>query len=325
MSAPPTLTDVPFEVFLDALVPHLEVKEIGSLTLVSKDLKGSCDDNLVWREMYLRTIRCGITDSSVHLPPSQKELRCRSSVCDLPSPYSLEFNPARQFCLLFDYCNRGNMYGRDGSTVVNPDGRLYKGELPCIPTEVRLSLPTILPALVNIRRSHTGTERRIMWQHRAEYSEVILGIWQTHNKELGLSTVNLCQCASHYQFDTLAIPSSCKNCKSYKTTVLSKMRTQAKKPIAPLNTKLRKNQRDIKSMETRLKNLRIDEATLKSSHANQSRLSDRLNAAVTSMKDAVTKRNQKVKDDKKTARLAKAEAKKKKKAKKAQKETTETE
>jgi len=210
------------------------------------------------------------------------------------------------------------MYGRSGSTVVNPDGRLYKGELLCMPTEVRLSLPTILPALVNIRQSHTGTERRIMWQHRLEYSEVILGIWQTHNRGLGLSTVNLCQCASHYQFDTLAIPSSCKNCKSYKTTVLSKMRTQSKKPLAPLNTKLRQKQRDIQSTETRLKKLRTEEATLKTDHAEKSRLSDRLNAAVTSMKDAVTKRNKQVKDDKKRARLAKASAKKaKEKAKKA--------
>jgi len=66
MSVTPTLTDIPFEVFLDALVPHLEVKEIGSLTMVSKDLKGSCDDNLVWREMYLRTIPRVIMDSSLH-------------------------------------------------------------------------------------------------------------------------------------------------------------------------------------------------------------------------------------------------------------------
>jgi len=289
----PTLTDIPFGVFLDALVPHLEVKEIGSLTLVSKDLKGSCDDNLVWREMYLRTIRCGITDASVHL---------------VPRSYVVPGSNRKLGPLSVNHI--------DTQTIVDPDGRLYRG-ISCIPTEVRLSVPTIPPDLVNFRHGYHPTGHKVRMERRAEYSEVIRRTWQAHNRELGLSTVNLCQCESHYQFDTLDIPSSCKNCKSYKTTVLSKMRTQAKKPIAPLNTKLRKKQRDIKSMETHLHCLRIEEAALKADHAKGSRLSDRLNTAVTSMKDAVTKRNQKVKDDNKRARLAKAEAKKKKKAEKA--------
>ena len=314
MSVTPTLTDIPFAVFLDALVPHLEVKEIGSLTLVSKDLQAVCDDNLVWREMYLRTIRCGISDSSVHT-------FSRNGCCAQPDLCS------------FTYSNPFGLR-QDIAKIVNSDGYLYNRYLPCLPEAVRLEIPTIPSARVNLRYNHYGdnseysADRKVRLQLRAEYSEVIREIWQTHNKERGLSTVNLCQCASHYQFDTLDIPSSCKNCKSYKTNVLSKMRTQAKKPLAPLNTKLRQKQRDIKGTETRLRKLRIEEATLKASHAEKSRLSDRLNAAVTSMKDAVTKRNQQVKDDKKTARLAKAKAKKAKtKAKKkaAEKETTETE
>ena len=314
MSVTPTLTDIPFEVFLDALVPHLEVKEIGSLTMVSKDLKGSCDDNLVWREMYLRTIPRVIMDSSLHDlyhyvynggPRCSGPTRTRQPGYDCHTRY---------VCPSFGRMT--DIVADDGTVSCQCTFRRYR----CLPNDVMLKIPWINPARVNgCLRLISEDAKNLLLEERMKYSEVIRGIWQEHNKEHGLSTVNLCQCEPHYQFDTLDIPSSCKNRKSYKTTVLSKMRTQSKEPLAPMGKRLRTKQRDIKRMETRLKNLRSDEATLKADHATQSRLSDRLNAAVTSMKDAVTKRNQKVKDDKKAAKVAKAKAKGAKKATKAKK------
>ena len=277
-----SITNVPSAVFLDHIVPHLEVKEIGSLSMVSKDLKEFCDDNLVWREMYLRTIRCVVVDRSIHLRLLQ------------PLQHDMLYH----------------------NTIIGPDGHLFQNSSWCIPTEVRLSVPTIPPALVNFRHGYNHSpERKVKMEHRAEYSEVIRRTWQAHNKEHGLSTVNLCQCAGHYQFNTLAVPASCKNSKSYKTTVLSKMWTQAKIPLTSLNAKIPRHQAEIQRLHVLLRSRsefayteRIreylkcfiaKEANLKASHATKSHIYNNLDTAVTSMKVATAKQNQQVKDDRK--------------------------
>jgi len=46
-----SLLDIPFVVFKEGIVPHIGVKELGSLSVVSKDLKEFCDDNTVWKKV----------------------------------------------------------------------------------------------------------------------------------------------------------------------------------------------------------------------------------------------------------------------------------
>ena len=281
-----SLTDIPFAVFLDLLVPHLEVKEIGSLSMVNKDLKEYCDDNLVWREMYLRTVRCTIDDNSVHIFRGDVHVTYGSYW------YVGEYIPPN---------------------IVSANGTVLPHFLPCLSIDVRPKIPSISPALVNGYFGQGGLasspDLKVILERRKEYSEVIRGIWQEHNRSLGLSTVNLCQCTKHYQCDTLVVPASCKNSKSYKTIVLSKMQTQVKKPVAPLEYRLRQKQRAIQKMEYRLAKLRACEADMMASHAKKSRLSLRLATAVTSMKDAVTRE----KEAKKATRMAKKKANEKKK------------
>ena len=293
-----SITNVPSAVFLDHIVPHLEVKEIGSLSMVSKDLKEFCDDNLVWREMYLRTIRCVVVDRSIHISPGWPSR---------PSPY---------VCPSFSW----------RSTIVADDGTLLRSFAhncsfsaePCLPNDVMLKIPRINPARVNGFWSDlTENAKTLLLEERMKYSEVIRGIWHEHNREhgFGSSTVNLCQCAGHYQFNTLAVPASCKNSKSYKTTVLSKMRTQAKNPLTSLNAKILRHQSEIQRLHVLLRSRsefayteRIreylkwfiaKEAKLKASHATKSHLYNNLDTAVTSMKVATAKQNQQVKDDRK--------------------------
>jgi hypothetical protein len=47
-----SIVDMPFEI----LVPFLKVEDIGALSMVNKDLNESCGDNLVWRDLYRRTL-----------------------------------------------------------------------------------------------------------------------------------------------------------------------------------------------------------------------------------------------------------------------------
>ena len=333
MSVTPTLTDIPFEVFLDALVPHLEVKEIGSLTMVSKDLKGSCDDNLVWREMYLRTIPRVIMDSSLHDlyhyvynggPRCSGPTRTRQPGYDCHTRY---------VCPSFGRMT--DIVADDGTVSCQCTFRRYR----CLPNDVMLKIPWINPARVNgCLRLISEDAKNLLLEERMKYSEVIRGIWQEHNRghEFGSSTVNLCRCAGHYQFNTLAVPASCKNSKSYKTTVLSKMRTQAKNPLTSLNAKILRHQSEIQRlhvllrssseftyterMREYLKCFIAKEAELKASHATKSHLYNNLNDAITSMKECVMREKEakkairmakkKENEEKKAARLAKKEAKK---------------
>ena len=49
-----SLNDTPYEVFFTYLLPYLMVKDVRMLTMVSKDLKGICDENDVWKEIFVR-------------------------------------------------------------------------------------------------------------------------------------------------------------------------------------------------------------------------------------------------------------------------------
>jgi hypothetical protein len=313
-----SITNVPSAVFLDHIVPHLEVKEIGSLSMVSKDLKEFCDDNLVWREMYLRTIRCVIVDSSVHYG----DRHVRDTISSI---FGTMTNIVADDGTLLSYCSLS---------------RRWRGAR-CLPNDVRLKIPRINPARVNGFRlaQIEAAENTLLLEERLKYSEVIHGIWQEHNRGVGSSTVNLCQCAGHYQFNTLAVPASCKNSKSYKTAVLSKMRTQAKIPITSLNAKILRQQAEIQRLHVLLRSRsefayteRIreylkcfiaKEANLKASHATKSHIYNNLDTAVTSMKECVMREKgakeatkmarKKENEEKKAARLAKKEAKKAKK------------
>jgi hypothetical protein len=316
-----SITNVPSAVFLDHIVPHLEVKEIGSLSMVSKDLKEFCDDNLVWREMYLRTIRCVIVDSSVHYGDVRDTIS---------STFGIMTNIVADDGTLLSKCSFS---------------RRWRGAR-CLPNDVRLKIPRINPARVNgfrLAQIEGAAENTLLLEERMKYSKVILGTWQEHNRGLGSSTVNLCQCAGHYQFNTLAVPASCKNSKSYKTTVLSKMRTQAKNPLTSLNAMILRNQAEIQRLHVLLRSswwlkeggkekeknreylkwFIAREAKLKASHATKSHIYNNLDTAVTSMKECVIREKEakkatrmakkKENEEKKAARLAKKEAKKSKK------------
>jgi len=186
-----------------------------------------------------------------------------------------------------------------------------------MPKEVRAKVPKINPELVNARgymfNLAPTPENKALILKRQEYSETIREVWQEHNASLGISTVNLCQCPSHYKFETLAMPSACKNSKSYKTAVLSKMNTQAKKPLRTMEKTLTRKQNEIQRIEEYLARLRVEEAEMNQTFTSATTKSARFTQAVQSLKA----RAQKAIEDKKAAKAAaKAEKEAKKKPKK---------
>ena len=63
----PDLNDIPFELFITYLLPEFSVKELGSMSMVDTIWRDMCDDNEVWKHVYMRTIRAFIVDGSVHI------------------------------------------------------------------------------------------------------------------------------------------------------------------------------------------------------------------------------------------------------------------
>jgi len=61
-----SLVEVPHETFREYILPHITFKEVGALAMMSKELRALCEDNQVWKILYLRTVKWKITDDSVH-------------------------------------------------------------------------------------------------------------------------------------------------------------------------------------------------------------------------------------------------------------------
>ena len=216
----PTITDIPSDVLKEYLLPHLDMKALGSLSMVSTLCKDTCDDNGVWKREYLKTIRCVITDKSKHV---------------------------RQKCQMPLYKN------------MPPETFAEKYRAGCLPKNVRDKIPS----WASVKEPHElaifGTHRRtgvtrcgITYEYsyagpeEKRYKGIIKDVWTKHNRENGLSTVNRCQCLKHYSFETLGVPGSCRNFKSYKRMLLKKKSTVLKKEFAPIFEEEKRARRNLK-------------------------------------------------------------------------------
>ena len=214
--------EIPYEVFYNFLLPLLSIKEIGTLSMVNKMWNESVEDNEVWKNLYLRTIRANILDTSVHIGGSGS--RYYYSNDDTGKPQYIQWDP----------CNppvHSTMYYQNSYTL-----NMRSSVSRCIPPE----LMRRLKSYKDIRSDNIDSdefpelEEEFAWGNWAkrdttEYYAYIKKEWISYNKEKGLSTVNLCQCPYHYEFDTLGIPGGCRNYKSFKKITLKKYLTQIKR------------------------------------------------------------------------------------------------
>jgi hypothetical protein len=243
----PSLDDIPFEVVLYYLLPLLSIKEVGALAMVSTIWWNICNDNEIWKNLYLRTIRARIEDTSVHLGPRWGRRRDITSerllfeqTHKIPDPIYIEYQP------LDLHLSIAKFYYQS----LNSRSLLNLARLSCIPIELRLSLKSYR----DIRKDGIDSDEltTTAWPHRlniaycSEYSEYIRDEWIKYNAERDLSTVNLCQCQDHYTFETLGIPGGCRNYKSFKKVTLRKQLTLNKHETKKYQKQVDKAQKDLK-------------------------------------------------------------------------------
>ena len=244
--------NIPIEV-ITSIAKDLDMKSLCNLIMSSKELKSLCDTNDIWKYHYLKTIqdKWTITDDSVHIGGNN---RWR---------YLYEFNDGFSTFRIESY-QAPESYRIQSTDRTMWDFRKnvkFIKELGCDP----YICPT-LPYSPYNRSPYVichGCMRQQMVEitnagfvygkpvdmDGSEYRSDIYTKWKEYNKSKGIS--NVCQDSTHYDMDTLEIPSSCRNFKNYKKVVVKKLLTarrtnstekQYKKSIQNLKDKM-KNQR----------------------------------------------------------------------------------
>ena len=264
----PSLADIPFDVFNESILPFIGVKEVGALAMMCTSLRDICDDTSVWKTLYLRTIRANIIDTSVHIG-SKAVQRLGRSLTDGPKGV--------------DPCiYRPQWWFGNPRASVEDNASLYLQCLPCIPGPV-LDSPVLkgwrLPITIT-NNTHNLSDRATTQENRKALSETLRTEWQDHNRSLGCSTVNLCQNTSHYIFETLELPQTCRNLKSYKNAVLKKLLTSEKKPLNSLSKKLTSKAVEVAKVRAWLESLLADESALSQDIARRHLTVDKLRNAV---------------------------------------------
>lgn len=246
-----SIEGIPTEVFINYLLPEIGVREVGSLTISCRILREICDSDEVWKVLYLRTIRAKITDTSIHIGPSWYRFRDYSgerALCKKLgiSPGAWVTSPQyKQIFLVRDpvappgglgglHCNRW--------VTINTDGLLRCH--PCLRSNENKDFVSTLKTWREVRddgidnddfpREH-GLDYG--YTDNTQYLSYVENAWKDYNRKKGLSTVNLCQCTSCYDFTSLGFPDKCTNYKSFKKMTLKKEKTKVNK-LAKKNSKL---------------------------------------------------------------------------------------
>ena len=228
---------------MDFILPHLSIKGVGSLTMVNSVWKEMCDDNEIWKILYMRTIRAKILDTSTHIG-NRGTRDIRGEMQSDKNPLYYRIHPVTQ-CLVENpgititpvarprellpswWCYSSHDLIRTHHCLKHPSNSDFVKTLKTW-KEVRTD-GINNDEFPDFYRQNTYTT----WITKDcyQYLSYIESEWLNYNKENGLSTVNLCQCSDHYEFNTLGLPDGCRNYKSFKSMVLKKEKTKAVKQV----------------------------------------------------------------------------------------------
>lgn len=259
-----TFDDIPFEVFLIYIIPLLDLAEVGALTATCTTFRDMCEDNEVWKVLYMRTIRAQILDTSVHIGSSYDRYRdIRGERIKGISPLFYKNHPITGVILdnpgvTVSLINRTGTRGTApwyASWGVRDSNELLHCHC-CLRSPANADFVATLKSWRDVRTDGIDNNDFINiqitqhhhWHQSASdvgpYLSYVEDAWIKYNREHGLSTVNLCQCPDHYQFDTLGLPNGCRNYKSFKKMTLKKERTRVEKLSKKSSNKYDSRRRD---------------------------------------------------------------------------------
>jgi len=236
-----SFNDIPFEVFTDAILPHLGIRHVCVLSQVNTIWKDFADDPIVWKHLYLQNTPSKILDTSVHIGPKSarqrnhnKEYEVYRDTGVMPPPIFYESNP---------FTPEATKRCRDTNWFLNNSWCC-----DCMPRELK----STLKSWIEVRTDGLDTDSFPClpgygnYRDTGIYCDYINSEWQNYNREKGLSVVNLCQNPNHYYIDTLGTLEDCKKKKSFKKWTLKIIENEKK---AKLSKATREKKAKLKKLE----------------------------------------------------------------------------
>ena len=205
------LEEIPYETIINILAPLLSMGDFGRLCLQSRYLNEIFSSNLVWKNFYLRSLhgKLRITSDSIHYPGwrfMNPVIARRNPVvpCQLSSTIPSNVGWFDRLTVTLKVC-----------PCVSPAD--FTGLRECGVTEYK-----------GTARMYTTAQNFTEWQ-----TQSVQWLKEQHAKimEYNISQGRgeiLCTNTDHYIQDTLEAPASCRNLKSYRKAVLSKLLTASK-------------------------------------------------------------------------------------------------
>ena len=248
------LNDIPYEVYLEYIIEYIGLKEVGTLSIVSKTLKEVFDNNEIWKYLYMKTTSPKILDTSIHIGEQRKTKIFQKN------------DMLKKLPIYWNYYNNINQDGysfRYACNCCSDDIAPYIKPL----SKVIMNHPEYLnPQFTSIVNHHTYLYIRINKQVKPIqqfYYNYIKNIHIKYNKDNGLSTTNLCQNTKHYDINTLGNIGNNMNWKSYKIQTLKKINTDKRKKVNGCEYRLKIKQIALKKMEKELIQIKKDEIEFK--------------------------------------------------------------
>lgn len=235
-----TFDEIPFEVFINAILPCLSAVDVGRLAQANTMWRDFAGESIVWKSLYLRLTPARILDTSLHIGPKSARVRDHDREYDI-------FRSTGKYTTIY----------RGGYPFVPYTTNRCKGSkwflhhswcCDCMPKDLKDTLKTWQEIRTDGINSDDFPRSQVpgMWNtyNTAAYCNYVNEKWMEYNRQRGLSTINLCQNPDHYAIDTLGTLEDCKKKKSFKKATLKILEKAPKAELAKATrekkTKLRR-------------------------------------------------------------------------------------
>ena len=234
-----SLNDIPFGVYINYIINYIDIKEVGTLAIVSKVLNEVFSSNDIWKILYLRTTELKITKNSIHIGDHDKTLSKNQL---------LERYKVCKPC----YWNPNYRQPISDSLGAHP---LLITNCMC---EINHNKLLEFKPLDNILLDHYDESKSLQEQPESvkqKYYDYCVKVHRNLNRRDGYNLVNLCRNKKHYISETLEVSEVKCESKSYKKKTLEKYITKTKKKLGITSRSIEKNKYSYKIRIEKMRNL----------------------------------------------------------------------
>ena len=282
-----SLNDIPFGVYINYIINYIDIKEVGTLAMVSKVLNEVFSSNDIWKILYLRTTELKITENSIHIGDHDK---------------SLSKNHLLEKYKVCKPCYWNPNYRQPISESLGKYLSLTTG---CM-CEINHNKLLEFKPLDNILLDHYDESKSLQEQPESvkqKYYDYCVLVHRNLNRRDGYNLVNLCRNKKHYISETLETSEVKCESKSYKKKTLEKYITKTKKKVGITSRSIEKNKYSYKIRIEKLRNLASELKQIKKEINEETLLLDKTTNLLNKSEEAVDLINQKLYPKKKKQKV----------------------